>query len=112
MKSWLRKIDSGKHEIDRWKESEKVHNVNWDLMEETKQKEKTEIEQDLREAYEIHLRQQRKYEGRRNVDEKECCSQCRVQRWLCEFLHRTMGKIGGSHRQCYFIQPSVQYIFL
>ena len=112
MKSWLRKIDSGKHEIDRRKESEKVHNVNWDLMEETKQKEKTEIEQDLREAYEIHLRQQRKYEGRRNVDEKECCSQCRVQRWLCEFLHCTMGKIGGSHRQCYFIQPSVQYILL
>ena len=27
-------------EIDRRKESEKVHNVNWDLMEETKQKEK------------------------------------------------------------------------
>ena len=34
----------------------------------------------------------RKY--RKNIDEKECCSHCKVQRWLCKFCHFHRESIG------------------
>ena len=75
MKSWSAKKGD--------KELEEMHNDKDVWMTEARRKER---EQDLREAYEIDLRRQRKHEKRREV---ECCSYCQVQRWLCNFCHRT-----------------------
>ena len=76
MKSWSAKKGD--------KELEEMHNDKDVWMTEARRKER---EQDLREAYEIELGRQRKHERRREVDKKECCSYCKVQRWLCNFCH-------------------------
>ena len=77
MKSWSAKKGD--------KELEEMHNDKDVWMTEARRKER---EQDLREAYyEIDLGRQRKHERRREVDKKECCSYCKVQRWLCNFCH-------------------------
>ena len=85
MKAWLRRIDSKKHEVDEIRKSEKVNNVNLVSMCEIKQQtDITEEKQDYRESYEMDLRRQRKQEKQRNVDEREYCSKCKRQRWLCD----------------------------
>ena len=58
------------------------------FMTEIKRKER---EQDLREAYMIDLRRQRKYEKRREVEEKECCRDyiyIYIYKVLCKFSQK------------------------